>query len=101
MGHTRNLRVRVQVYLPQLRTREITNREVAEALGVNEQYLSRTLAELDFKKEPAPDRAAQKAANKARKERIRELANSGLTPEQAAKEAGVSLRTIYRYIDTA
>lgn len=95
--HTRNLRVRVQEYLPQLKSREMTNREAAELLGVNEQHLSRTLTELNFVKDPAQDRKAQTELNRQRKKFREHVANT-MTPEDAAKAAGVSVRTIYRYI---
>jgi transcriptional regulator with XRE-family HTH domain len=98
MTHKRNLQTRLQEYLPALKSREMTNRDVAALLGVNEQYLSRVLSDMDFQKDPAPDREAQSAAVKAKKENIRLLANDPkLTPEEAAAKAGVSLRTIYRY----
>lgn len=97
MTHQRNTRTRVQEYLPRLKSRELTNREVAELLGVNEQHLSRVLSEIGFEKDPPVDRAAAKAENAKKKARIKELALSDLDPKEAAKQAGVSERTIYRY----
>jgi len=90
----------VQEYLPALKSREMTNREVAELLGINEQHLSRVLAELEFEKDPAVDRKALKAATAAKKANIAPL-SATLSPEDAAREAGVSLRPISRYIDKA
>lgn len=95
--HTRNARVRVTPYLPQLRAREMTNREVASLLGITEEHLSRTLTELEFEKEPAVDRAALKAATAAKKANIAALAATH-PPEEAARLAGVSVRTIYRHL---
>lgn len=98
MTHKRNLQTRLVPYLKDLKSRELTNREAAAYLGVNEQYLSRVLQDMGFKKDPAPDREAAKVASKAKKDQVRQLANDpGLTPEEAAAKAGVSLRTIYRY----
>lgn len=96
--HTRNARVRVEAYLPQLKAREMSSREVAGLLGIHEQHLCRVLAELGFEKDPAVDRKAQKAATAEKKARIAEFAQNH-PPEEAARLAGVSLRTIYRYLD--
>lgn len=96
--HTRNARVRVDPYLPQLRAREMTNREVAALLGITEEHLSRTLKEIGFEKEPAVDRAALKKATADKKANIAALA-AAHPPEEAARLAGVSVRTIYRYLD--
>lgn len=93
-----NLRVRVQPFLAALRARETTNREVAICLGCNEQALSRLLGTLGFEKEPAIDRAAVSRLAKERRAFRAHVANT-MTPEAAAAAAGVSLRTIYRYID--
>lgn len=95
--HTKKTSVRVKPYLDKLRSREMTNREVAGLLGINEQHLSRVLKEIGFEKEAATDRAAAKAATAAKKERIAQAAAT-MTPEEAAKACGVSERTIYRYL---
>lgn len=97
MASDRNLRLRVVPYLDALKAREITNRAVAEELGCNEQHLSRVLAGLNLKKDPAPDRAARKALAKARREHLAHCAAT-LSPEAAAAACGVSVRTIYRHL---
>lgn len=87
----------VQPYLPALRLRSITNREVARTLGVTESYLSRILRELGFKKTPS-----QTAQDKARVQKRKELRAqrpvlaTTLTVAEAARQAGVTERTIYR-----
>lgn len=94
----RNARYRVKPFLEKLRSREMTNRQVAEILEINEQHLCRVLAELGFEREPAIDRKAQKQATADKKARIAEFAKSH-PPEEAARLAGVSVRTIYRYLN--
>lgn len=87
----------VQPYLPDLRLRLTTNRAVAKALGVTESYLARILRELGFKKIPsqsANERAAI-AQRKILKSKRPTLATT-LPVAEAAKQAGVSERTIYR-----
>lgn len=96
--HTRNVRIRIQPYLAQLKGREMTNRECAALLDVTEEHISRTLTEIGFEKDPAVDRAAQKAATAAKRAAIASAATS-MTPEDAARACGVSVRTIYRYLD--
>lgn len=95
-----NARVRVQPYLERLKRREITNRAVADELNLTEEHVCRVLAELEFEKDPPVDRAAMKAATAAKKKRIAELA-ANHPPEEAARLAGVSLRTIYRALERA
>ncbi len=96
-NNARNLRIRVKPYLDDLRSRTKTNREVAALLGCNEQTLCRVLKGLGVEKEAAIDRTAQTELNKARKAHRTKCANE-MTPEEAAKACGVSVRTIYRYI---
>lgn len=91
------LRKRIQPYLDRLRLREITNRDVADALGCNEQHLSRLLSQLGFEKEPAVDRAAHRELVKARKDHLAHCAAT-MTPEDAARACDVSVRTIYRHL---
>ena len=94
----RNLRVRVRPYLDDLRERKTTNRAVAAELGCNEQTLCRVLAGLGLEKEAVVDRKALTALNAERKKFRTQVANDPtITLEEAAKRAGVSLRTIYRY----
>lgn len=90
------LKVRVQPYLPKLKNRQLTNREVAHALGVAEEHLCRTLKNLGFERDAPPDRSKQQELVKARKDHQKALAASKLTPAQAAQAAGCSERTIYR-----
>lgn len=98
----RNLRIRVLPYLERLRTREITNRDVALLLVCNEQALSRLLGTMGFEKEPAIDRKAASALNAERKAFRHKLANDpALSMEEAAARAGVTPRTMYRYRDKA
>lgn len=94
----RNLRIRVRPYLDALRSRETTNRAVADELGCNEQALCRILKGIGLEKEAPPDRKAH-AALAAERKRFRQHAADTMSPEDAAKAAGVSLRTIYRYIN--
>lgn len=97
-SNQRNLRVRIKPYLEDLRSRQMTNREAAEILGCNEQALCRMLSSIGFEREPAMDRTAVTRLNAERKAFREKVANDpNMTPEQAAKAANVSLRTIYRY----
>lgn len=93
----RNLRIRVRPYLDDLRARKTTNRAVAEELGCNEQTLCRVLKGVGLEKEAPVDRKAI-ADLAAERRRFRERVANTMPPEEAAKAAGVSLRTIYRYI---
>jgi len=89
--------------LKDLETRKRSNKEVAEELGVSETYLSRMVAARQAK-EPGMTPLLREAASKiykARKQTREMLAkkvNKGhITLELAAKEAGCSVRTMYRY----
>lgn len=93
----RNLRIRVRPYLDDLRARRTTNRAVAEELGCNEQALCRVLKGVGLAKEAPVDRKAI-AELAAERKKFRQHVADTMTPEAAAKAAGVSLRTIYRYI---
>jgi transcriptional regulator with XRE-family HTH domain len=87
----------IQPYIPDLKARLITNREVARLLNVTEAHLSRTLKDLEIAKEPAKNhRQQQKQLTKTRKEHRLSLSKR-LPPEEAAKAANCSIRTIYRY----
>lgn len=97
INNSRNLRVRVQPYLADLKSRMVTNREVALLLDCNEATLCRVLKGIGVKKEAPIDHAAVSRLAKERK-RFREHAANTMSPEDAAKVANVSLRTIYRYI---
>lgn len=98
-NNSRNLRIRVKPYLADLKARVTTNRAVAAELECSEEALCRVLAEVGLQKDPAIDRKAQTALNKERVAFRTALANDpSITPTEAAKRAGCSLRTIYRYI---
>lgn len=98
-NNSRNLRIRVKPYLAELKARATTNRAVAAELGCTEEALCRVLKEVGLEKDPAIDRKAQTELNKERTAFRTRLANDPtITPAEAAKRAGCSLRTIYRYI---
>lgn len=86
-------------YLESLRTRAMTNREVAAALGVNETYLSRVLGQMGFVKD-APqsvkERQRQHELFAARIQHRQHVAKT-LPAKEAAKAANCSLRTISRW----
>lgn len=97
-NNSRSLKFRVKEFLPALKARDTTNREVALILGCNEEALCRVLSSMGFKKDAAVDRKALAALNAERKAFRTRVANDpSITLEEAAKQAGVSLRTIYRY----
>lgn len=93
------------VLLAQLRERKITNKAAAEALGVSEFYLSRTVARLQPKKpgDTPKQRQARSKLFKARTDTRATLAkqvNKGeLTLAQACKRANCSERTMYRWCE--
>lgn len=97
-NNSRNLRIRVRPYLADLKARNRTNRDVASLLDCDEATLCRVLKSLDVKKDAPVDRAAAKDLSKQRREFREHVANT-MTPEDAAKAANVSVRTIYRYIN--
>lgn len=97
-NNSRSLKFRVKEYLPALKARDTTNRDVAAILGCSEEALCRVLGGMGFKKDAAVDRKAQTALNAERKAFRTRVANDpNISIEEAAKMAGVSLRTIYRY----
>lgn len=91
------------VLLAQLRERKVTNKAAAEALGVSEFYLSRTVARLQPKKpgETPKQRNARSKLFKARTDTratLAKMVNKGeLTLAQACKRANCSERTMYRW----
>lgn len=92
------LRDKIKPYADQIRRREITNRALAHTLGASEWQVCRVIKQLNIKREPAPSRESQRALIESRQEMRRELANNpNVTPEQAARQAKCSVRTIYRY----
>jgi len=88
----------LQPYLDDLKARRKTNKEVADLLGYSPEHVSRTLAALDFKKDPRPpsERARQHALFEQRKQ-FRAEAATTMPPKKAASAARCSLRTIYRW----
>lgn len=88
----------IQPYLRDLKARLITNRAVAQALGVSEEHVSRTLKALGIAKDPSihAQEVARKALVQARYEHRASVAKT-LPPRAAAKAAGCSVRTIYRW----
>lgn len=89
---------KIKPYIPQLVSRDLTNRALAAELGVSESYLCRVLKKLKVKREPAPDpaaRAAQAALNEARRAHRLDVAKT-LSVKDAARAANCSTRTIYR-----
>ncbi|MFA9216815.1 MAG: hypothetical protein ACEQSK_06885 [Sphingomonadaceae bacterium] len=89
------LRDLIKPYIPEIVSREVTNRALARVLGVSEHHLCRTLKAMGIVRNPAPSRANHTALLAARKSLRTELANSK-TVAEAARIAGCSERTIYR-----
>jgi hypothetical protein len=91
------LKDRLAPYLDALVTRKTTNKDVADALGYSPESVSRALAQLGIAKAPREksERQRQHELFEARK-KFRDEAAASLKPQQAARAAGCSLRTIYR-----
>ena len=94
-----------QRILKQLQTRKITNREAADQLGVSETYLSRTVAAIQTK-EPGKSVELRKANAELAKIRktfriklAKEVLKGRKLHDDAATEAGCSVRTIFRYVE--
>ena len=92
------LKHKLQPYLAQLKSRQITNREVAAELGVSEHHLCRVLKTLNLQKDmpTAKANAELKAARKAHRLNVAKA----LPIKEAAKAANCSTRTIYRLRNT-
>lgn len=93
------LKEKLAPYLELLKTRSVTNREVAAELGVNETYLSRVLGQMGLKKDPpqsASYRQRQHELFQARIEHRKNVAKT-LPAKEAAKAANCSVRTITRW----
>lgn len=94
-----------QRLLKQLAARKITNAQAAEQLGVSETYLSRIVASMQDKVpgETVIKRKANAALAKTRRDFRVKLAKEVLrnrkTYEDAASEAGCSVRTMFRYVE--
>lgn len=91
--------------LEKLRTRKLTNAQAAEKLQVSESYLSRTVAALQTKV-PGPTVQVRKANSDLTKTRrnfrvtlAKQVLNGRKSVTLAAKEAGCSVRTMFRYIE--
>ncbi len=84
----------LQPYLERLINRELTSRAVAQALNVSEAHLCRVLKANKITK--APIYKPDPGLLQARKAHRIKVANS-MPPEEAAKAANCSVRTIYRY----
>ncbi len=84
----------LQPYLERLVNREMTSRALAKTLNVSEAHLSRVLKANKITK--APIYKPDPALREARKAHRIKVANS-MAPEDAAKAANCSVRTIYRY----
>lgn len=89
------LRDQIKPFLPQIISREVTNRAVAALLGVSESHLCRVLKQLKVVKEEAPNSKARRELNAARREFRLHAANT-MSIDAAARAAGCSTRTIYR-----
>ena len=85
--------------------RKLTNSQAAEKLQVSESYLSRTVAALQTKVpgQTVLQRKANADLTRTRRHFRTKLAKEVIrgrkTMAQAAKEAGCSLRTMFRYVE--
>lgn len=91
--------------LEKLRTRRMTNAEAAILFNVGANYMSRTVAAMQ-KKNPGKivaKRAATSEKSKARQDKRRGLAIEAKAGTKswanAARLAGCSVRTLYRYLE--
>lgn len=89
------LRDKIKPFIPQIISRELTNRAVARELGVAEESISRVLKQLKVIREEAPNSLARKELNASRRKHRAEVANT-LSVKAAAAAANCSIRTIYR-----
>lgn len=90
----------------QLAERKVTNAAAAEALGVSETYLSRTVAAMGIEKAPGKTTAHRNARhelaalrNKHRETLAKSVNKGGMTIEAAAKAANCSVRTMFRWCE--
>lgn len=105
MAQPKPLKDRLTVpLLEKLRTRKLTNAEVAGKLGVSETYLSRTVAALQDKvpgtttKERAAKAKLAKARRQTRENYAVRVKNGELDTAAAATRAHCSERTMARYV---
>lgn len=92
--------------LKQLADRKVTNAVAAEALGVSETYLSRTVAAMGIEKKPGKTTAHRNArhelaaARNTHRATLAKKVNKGeMTIEAAAKNAKCSVRTMFRWCE--
>jgi transposase-like protein len=98
----------MNITVPQLEayfSRKTSLKELAQAHGVNPNYLCHYLSKHGFKRPPAPEHATRKENSKNRASRTEELVAIAakvkakkLTISKAAAAAGCSTRTISRYV---
>jgi len=92
------LRDKIKPFIPQIISRELTNRALAAKLGASETHICRLLKQLNVKRDAAPTRANKRALIQARQALRTVLANDpDLTMVEAARRANCSVRTLYRY----
>lgn len=89
------LRDLIKPLIPQIVSRELTNRAVAAQLGVAEESVSRVLKQLKVVRDEAPNSQAKKELNAARREHRITVAQT-MSVKAAAAAANCSTRTIYR-----
>lgn len=89
------LRDQIRPFIPQIVSRELTNRELAALLNASEGAVCRVLKQLKVVRDPAPNGQAQRELLQARKAHRIHAANT-MTIKAAAQAAGCSTRTIYR-----
>lgn len=88
-------------YLEKMAKKELTEAQVAEALKLSVRHVRRLFAESGLKRPLAKDKEAAEQAKKRlnlRREMALRAYKDEISPQQAAKLAGVSTRTIYRHI---
>lgn len=91
------LRKRLLPHLEAIRTRQVTNRDLAKKLQVSEGYLSHVLAGMGVKRDPVTTRKQAKDLVHARRA-FRLQAAQTLGVKKAASVAQCSERTIYRIL---
>lgn len=91
-----------------LEQRKISSTEAARLLNVSLPHLSRTLAASNFKKIPATVAATRAKNSEAYKDRqtqrthlAQQVKSKQLKIAEAAKLAGCSIRTLFRYVKNA
>lgn len=101
-GETVDKRLKPKI-LADLRVRKVTNKAVAEKLGVSETYVSRKVAALQTKErgKVALEREAKAKLYKVRAQ-VRDMLAKKVNKNQmtvalAAAEAGCTIRTMFRY----